>query len=89
LKAASARLSAELRAVGCGRVWVQPVVVIWGPFPQGQAEQNGVVYLAGAQLAGWAQDRPPRIALREQRLIELALAAQLVAATPTTAAAAT
>ena len=57
---AAKHLGAALRPLLQRPPWIQPVVVIWGEFPQGQCEENGVVYLAGPALAGWLGAQPPR-----------------------------
>jgi hypothetical protein len=44
------------------RPWVQPVVVIWGDFPQLRHEENGVAYLAGGELVGWLNEQRPVLA---------------------------
>jgi hypothetical protein len=55
-RAAAAELS-EARRTNGYRTWVQPVVVIWGEFPQRLVEANGVVYLTAAALLPWLQSQ--------------------------------
>ncbi len=50
------RLPVQLRAMATGvkrragvPVWVQPVVVLWEPFPAGVVEADGVVYVHGSR----------------------------------------
>lgn len=38
--------------------WVTPVVVVWGDFPAGRVQANGVVYLTGHALRRWLQEQP-------------------------------
>ncbi len=40
------------------RAWVQPVVVVWGDFPDRRVDADGVVYLQGDELVGWLRARP-------------------------------
>ena len=61
------RLPVHLRAMATGvrrrtgvPVWVQPVVVLWAPFPAGVVEADGVVYVQGDRLASWLQGQPAR-----------------------------
>mgnify|MGYP000904642165 CR=1 FL=1 len=42
--------------------WVQPVVVVWGDFPQGIAGGQRCSYVAGEQLAKWLIEHPAQIA---------------------------
>jgi hypothetical protein len=60
-RGAAAAVSAEL-GDRCGeRLWVQPVVVIWGEFPQRRHLENGVTYLAGDQLESWLRNQPHKL----------------------------
>lgn len=61
------------------RTWVQAVVVIWGDFPAGIVEIEQIVYVHGSRLAAWLEVQPERLSIRDQRLIELALEAEMVA----------
>jgi Nuclease-related domain len=54
LRAAALELKRERHLTS----WVQAVVVIWGNFPQGVAEQERVVYVAGEQLVDWLESQP-------------------------------
>jgi len=68
---------------------VRAVVVIWGHFPEGEAERDNVAYVCGDQLAAWLSRQPTRLSPRDQQLIRLALDAEVVVprATPLTVAA--
>jgi hypothetical protein len=48
-RAAAAELSEALKTNG-RRPWVQPIVAIWGEFPQEHVERDGVIYLAAERL---------------------------------------
>lgn len=48
-----------IRADAGVRMWVQPVVVIWGYFPQGEVESSRIVYLRGDRLVDWLRARGP------------------------------
>jgi hypothetical protein len=41
--------------------WVQPVVAIWGDFPQGEVERENVVYLDATRLADWLKSGRQRL----------------------------
>lgn len=57
----AADLSAALRRVGGPRVWVQPVVVLWGSFDQRSLECEGVAWVRGKDLADILEARPVRM----------------------------
>lgn len=59
--------------------WVQAVVVVWGDFPAAVVESDNLVYLHGDELDSWLASQPPKLSPRDQRLIELALEAEVVA----------
>lgn len=48
------------RQLGFRAPWVQPVVVIWGDFPQRRHEEQGVVYVSGDELLPWLQTLPAK-----------------------------
>jgi Nuclease-related domain len=52
---------------------VTAVVVIWGAFDQGIAEDDQVVYISGERVAAWFTEQPPRLERRAQNLFALAL----------------
>jgi Nuclease-related domain len=51
-RAAAAELSGELGVDGW-KPWVQPIVAIWGDFPQAEVERDGVIYLRADKLVGY------------------------------------
>jgi hypothetical protein len=56
-------------------VWVTPVMVMWGEFPQGTVEGR-CVYLQGDELTAWLGSRPQRVApARVQQIAEAVRAA--------------
>ena len=79
MRGAAARLKSRIERTTQLRPWVQAVVVIWGDFPAGVAEGDRVTYVAGDRLADWIGSHQPRLTPRNQRLLELALDAELVA----------
>jgi hypothetical protein len=58
MRARAAELSAALRARGLTRVWVQPIVVLWGTFEQRSIESQGVAWVRGSDLAAVLAQRP-------------------------------
>jgi hypothetical protein len=73
-RVAAAAVSGELaKRTGTG-LWVQPVVVIWGEFPQRRHLENGVLYIAGNELESWLRIQPRKLpACRVQELGSLIL----------------
>jgi hypothetical protein len=61
MKAAAAALSEGMNQLGGRKVFVTPVVVIWGDYPEGIQERQGVYYVAGERLDGWLQALPNRL----------------------------
>ncbi len=59
MRAASAELRERIEAATGVRLWVQPVVVLWMPFPQGQAQLSDVFFVHEESLADWLRDRTP------------------------------
>jgi hypothetical protein len=59
LIAISATLANEISRSTRIRPWVHPVVVIWGEFPAGVVEDDGVAYVRGDELVAWLRSRPP------------------------------
>lgn len=53
-------VSKWIRSDAALRTWVQPVVVIWGNFPQRLVEVNRVAYIHGDDLVEWLRSRPTR-----------------------------
>jgi hypothetical protein len=60
-KAAAANLCDALEGHAGRRQWVQPVVVVWGEFPQRRIERDGVVYVHGSELLAWLHSQPGRL----------------------------
>lgn len=58
LKARAAELSAALGSEGVDRIWVQPLVVLWGAFEQRSVESDGVAWVEGRALASVLAARP-------------------------------
>jgi Nuclease-related domain len=58
MKARAAELSAALRRTSLGRVWVQPIVVLWGTFEQRSIESQGVAWVRGSDLSDVLAARP-------------------------------
>jgi hypothetical protein len=79
LRGAALRLNRRIEETTQLRPWVQAVVVIWGAFPQGVAEGDRVVYVAGAKLVEWLAEHAPKLSPRDVSLLALALDAELVA----------
>lgn len=79
MRGAAANLKEHIESATQLRPWVQAVVVIWGDFPIGQGEGDRVVYVAGDRLASWLRCRDETLSPRNQRLVQLALEAELVA----------
>jgi hypothetical protein len=59
MRAASAEFKERIEAATGVRVWVQPVVVLWMPFPQGVAQLSDVFFVQGEFLADWLRKRSP------------------------------
>ena len=51
------------------RAWIQPVVVVWAPFPGQAIVSDGVAYGHGKRLTQWLLDQPLRLnADKQERL---------------------
>lgn len=57
-RALAAQLAERLKESGLPSVWVQPIVVLWGDFPQGFVQSDGVAWVAGKRLASMLAERP-------------------------------
>ena len=57
MRAASAELKERIEAATRVRVWVQPVVVLWMPFPQGVVQSSDVFFVRGDALVEWLATR--------------------------------
>ena len=60
------------RQAGVQRLWVQPVIVWWGEFPDGVARVNDVDIVHGDKLVEWLAQCPPR-GLKDQAAVVAAL----------------
>ncbi len=60
VRRAAARVGDEVARTSGQRVWVQPVVVVWGDFEAGLVEADGVAYVHGDRLVGWLRSIPAR-----------------------------
>ena len=60
------------RQTGQHRLWVQPVIVWWGEFPDGVARVNDVDIVHGDKLVEWLAQCPPR-GLKDQAAVVEAL----------------
>jgi hypothetical protein len=79
-RGAAVDLRNTLAAANAQAPWVTAVVVIWGKFEQGVVEGDRVTFVAGARLAEWLREQPPR--LSESRAESLAAAIREIARTP-------
>jgi hypothetical protein len=57
MRAASAELKKRIEEATGVRVWVQPVVVLWMPFPQSVGQVSDVFFVHGDSVAGWLRGR--------------------------------
>jgi hypothetical protein len=78
MRGASAHLKDRIKATTDLTCWVQAVVVIWGHFPEAEAERHKVAYVGGEQLEAWLIRQPARLSPRDQQLIKLGLQAEIV-----------
>lgn len=69
MRAASAELSERIESATGVRVWVQPVVVLWMPFPQGATEVSGVCFIDGQSVANWLLGRRPLTRALDSRVV--------------------
>lgn len=64
-RALAAQLAERLTGSGMPNVWVQPIVVVWGDFPQGSIQSGGVAWVAGKRLAGVLAARPTAVSAEQ------------------------
>lgn len=69
IKWSASQLSAEIRAATGERVWVYPVVVLWGLFEAGVVEVGGVTYIDGERLASWLAERPSTLDAHRREVV--------------------
>lgn len=53
--------------------FVQPVVAVWGNFPQEHHEEEGVVYVAGGNLIAWLEELSPKLNAPDHAALVVAL----------------
>jgi Nuclease-related domain len=68
-RAAAASLCNALEARAGRRQWIQPIVVVWGEFPQRRLEHDGVVYVHGSELLAWLRGQPGRLSADDCRTL--------------------
>ena len=69
MRGAAAAMSDALRKLSQKRFHVQPVVVIWGHYPDGVQERQGVTYVAGERLHDWLSSLPRRLSDDDLRTV--------------------
>jgi hypothetical protein len=70
----AARLRGEIQARTGHRTWVQAVVVLWSEFPAGVVEEDRCVFVHGARLRAWLQDRPSWLSQAEAEEVAAGIA---------------
>jgi hypothetical protein len=70
MRGAAKKLSHEIRQATGERVWVYPVVVLWGRFEAKTAEAGGVCYVSGHHVADWLRSRPNDLHTWRRQLVE-------------------
>lgn len=65
MRGAAAGASDGLRSLAGHRLYVTPVVVIWGEFPGKVQKRGAVVYVEGEYLHAWLAGRPARLSARD------------------------
>jgi hypothetical protein len=78
LRARAATLKKRVAEATRLTYFVRIVVVIWGDFPQGVVEGDGLTYVVGDRLRSWLEEQPTRMSDRDASLIRLALEADAV-----------
>lgn len=79
-RGAAVRLSGTLMAETRVKAWVQPVVVIWGEFPERVVERDGVAYIHGDEVRRWLRERPVRLQPEQAGRLGARLTVALVSA---------
>ena len=69
MRGAAAGASDGMHALSSRRVFVRPVVVIWGDFPGKVQERGGVTYVAGEHLVEWLEALPPRLSPQDRQAL--------------------
>jgi hypothetical protein len=75
--ACGANLSEDLQRTTGHRTWVQAVVVFWNDFPEGLVDDGRCVFLAGARLGAWLENR--RVELEPESQAEISAAIERMA----------
>lgn len=75
---AATNLRDELEAATGRPSWVQPVIVVWSPFPAGCVQDGRCAVVAGPRLGDWLRRRPGQLA--PERADELHAALRSLAA---------
>ena len=79
-KAGAVRLKEALKQETRIIVWVSPVVVIWGGFPQGTVVDDGVTFIRGDLVGGWLLDQPGQLVAEHHARVAARISAALVLA---------
>ncbi len=79
-RAAATRLNKALKAETRIAVWVTPVVVVWGGFPQKQVSHDGVVFIRGDLVCAWIREQPVKLVPEHQSRVTEGLREALVLA---------
>jgi hypothetical protein len=61
MRGASVRNKEALQRLTGVRTWIQPVVVVWAPFPARHVVSDGIAYVAGDALRSWLLDQPAKL----------------------------
>jgi len=77
VKSLAREVHEAVRASTRASVWVTPVIVVWGEFPQGVGGDT-CKFVDGDALAQWLRNQPPRIAPDRVEQIAKAVAGSLV-----------
>lgn len=79
-RAGAVRLKEALKQETRISVWVSPVVVIWGGFPQGKVVDDGVTFIRGDLVGEWLLDQPGQLVPEHQARVAAGISAALVLA---------
>jgi len=70
---AAANLREELEAATGRPSWVQPVIVVWSPFPAGYVQDGRCAVVSGPRLVDWLRRRPGQLAPERADALHAAL----------------
>jgi Nuclease-related domain len=76
--AGAANLSDDIQRETGRRTWVQAVVVFWNDFPEGLVDDGRCVFVQGAKLGAWLEDR--RVVLDQRKQAEISAVIETMAA---------